>query len=479
MKSIRIKIYTLFLTLAIAGLFNSAAYADDRPNILFIAIDDMKPLIGAYGNMDIKTPTLDSIAAQGMVFTKAYAQYPVCGPSRASLLTGLRPESNGVLNLKTRMRDVYPDILTLPQHFKNNGYETAAVGKIFDPRNVDSRATDDPASWSIAFKATRGNVDSKNNERLAVKSIVAPTEEFIDGAINKRGIELLKSMSAGDNPFFLGIGYKKPHLPFIAPQKYFDLYDRESFILESDQHAPKDSIAKYIMNNNGELRGYAPTPKDGAEVVKYGEGVLPQGQQRELLHGYYAAVSFIDSLIKDVLDTLVETGKDKNTIIVIWGDHGFHLGDHGLWGKHTTMEQATRVPLIIKVPDGTPGTATAPVELMDLFPTLSELAGLQVPDNLQGQSLVPTLTDPSHDQSGVAISQYKRAGAYGYTMRTERYRYTEWVLESGKVVYRDLYDLDNDPRELVNISTLPENATLMEEMAKLLRENGTGLKRLK
>lgn len=478
MKMIGAKISTILLTIAMSSIFHSAASAGDRPNILFIAIDDMKPLMGAYGNLKIKTPALDSIAEKGMVFTKAYAQYPVCGPSRASLLTGMRPETNGVLNLKTRMRDVHPDIVTLPQHFKNNGYETAAVGKIFDPRNVDSRATDDPASWSIAFKQTRGIVDSKNKARLAVKSITAPIEEFIDGAINKRGIELLKSMSAGDKPFFLGIGYKKPHLPFIAPQAFFDLYDREIFTLESDQHAPRNSVAKYIMNNNGELRGYAPTPTDGGKVIKYAAGALPDEQQRELLQGYYAAVSFIDSLIFDVLEVLKEKGQDKNTIIVVWGDHGFHLGDHGLWGKHTTMEQATRVPLIISTPNGRAGKATAPVELMDIFPTLSDLAGIEVPDGLQGQSLVATLNDPALNKSGVAISQYKRAGAYGYSMRTERYRYTEWVMEDKKLVYRDLYDLEKDPGERINIGALPENISLMEEMAKLLRTNGSGLNRL-
>jgi len=460
----------------------SAVCADDvsaaRPNILFIAVDDLKPLTGHYGNQKVKTPTLDKLADQSMVFTSAYTQYPVCGPSRTSLLTGLRPESNGVMNLKTRMRDINPDILTLPQFFKNNGYQTAAVGKIFDPRNVDSRDRDDPASWSIPYQKPQGVVDRKNKPKFAVKAINAPADKFIDGNINKRGISLLRKMAADPQPFFLAVGYKKPHLPFIAPQKYFDLYDRTAFGLEAYQVAPRDSDPTYILNNNSELRNYRPTAGDGKGAGEYSIEGITAYQQRELLHGYYAAVSFIDSLISDLLKELKASGEADNTIIVLWGDHGFHLGDHGLWGKHTTMEQANRVPLMIHVPGKAGGNASTLVELLDLYPTLAELAGFEVSADLQGKSLVEVLSDQDVDLGDVAISQYKRKGAYGYSMRTQRYRYTEWVEKNGKVVYRDLYDLDNDPGETLNIGTLPENQALMDSMAALLRENSVGLKRL-
>jgi len=468
----------LVLTLVPEGAWCDAVESNARPNILFIAVDDLKPLTGRYGNHKVKTPTLDKLAGQSMVFERAYTQYPVCGPSRASLLTGVRPESNGVLDLKTRMRDIHPDILTLPQFFKNNGYQTAAVGKVFDPRNVDSRDDDDPASWSIPYQKPVGVVDKKTKLNLAVKAIDAPVDQFIDGNINQRGIKLLRKMATDSRPFFLAVGYKKPHLPFTVPQKYFDLYDRKSFELEQYQDAPMESDATYIMNNNNELRTYRPPGADGAEAGHYLETGITPDQQRELLHGYYAAVSFIDSLVAELLQELHASEKADNTIIVLWGDHGFHLGDHGLWGKHTTMEQANRVPLIIHVPGKGPGVANTLVELLDLFPTLAELAGLETPGNLQGKSLVAVLNDGSVDMGDVAISQYKRKGAYGYSMRTPRYRYTEWVEKNGKVVYRDLFDLENDPAETTNIGKLPENQLLMDSMAELLRKNSTGLKRL-
>ena len=413
-----------------------------------------------------------------MVFNRAYTQYPVCGPSRTSLLTGLRPESNGVINLKTRMRDVDPDILTLPQFFKNNGYQTAAAGKIFDPRNVDSRDDDDQASWSIPYRKPLGVVDTKVDPNLAVRAIDAPASQFIDGNINKRGIALLREMATDSRPFFLAVGYKKPHLPFVAPKKHFDLYDRGSFELEAFQDAPLESDAGYIMNNNSELRSYRPSPVDGAEAGHYLETGITPDQQLELLHSYYAAVSFIDSLIAELMQELLASGKAENTIIVLWGDHGFHLGDHGLWGKHTTMEQANRVPLIIQVPGKKPGVTNTLVELLDLFPTLADLAGLEVPVKLQGKSLTKVLDDSSLDLGDVAISQYKRKSAYGYSMRTPRYRYTEWIEKNGKVAYRDLFDLEKDPAETTNIGKLPENQLLMDSMAELLRKNSTGLKRL-
>lgn len=466
--------------LAFAPLPASAvsAVGDAPPNFLFIAVDDMKPLTGRYGSELVKTPALDSLADESTVFTAAYTQYPVCGPSRASLLTGLRPEVSGIMDLKTRMRDIHPDILTLPQFFKNNGYQTAAVGKIFDPRNVDSRDDDDPVSWSIPYQQSHPDADRKLDVNFAVRSIDAPAEKFIDGAINQRGISLLREMAADPAPFFLAVGYKKPHLPFAAPTKFFDLYERESFGLEVWQAAPEGSDASYILMGNNEMRSYVPAPGPDGVVTQYPEGRLTDEQQRELLHGYHASVSFIDSLLAELLEELEKTGQADNTIIVLWGDHGWHLGDHGMWGKHTTMEQANRVPMLIRVPGKAGAFADTLVELMDLFPTLADLAGLKAPDDLQGKSLVPVLEDATTDLGDVAISQYKRKGAYGYSMRTPRYRYTEWVMPDGRVAYRDLYDMQSDPGETENIANRPENAALLDSLAALLRENGAGLKRL-
>ena len=471
-----IAILSLFLALAPQSL--PAGESAARPNVLFIAVDDLKPLTGWYGSGTVITPALDRLAESSTVFTRAYTQFPVCGPSRASLLTSKRPEVSGVMDLKTRMRDIHPEILTLPQYFRENGYQTAAAGKVFDPRNVDSRDADDPASWSIPYKQSLHDVDRPLDVKYAVRPIDAPSERFIDGAINARGIALMEELAADERPFFLAVGYKKPHLPFTVPKVFFDLYERDEFGLEPWQEAPTGGDASFLLWNSNELRSYIPTPGPDGEVKPYPEGRLPDQQQLELLHGYYAAVSFIDSLLAELLAALEATGQADNTIVVLWGDHGWHLGDHGLWGKHTTMEQANRVPLIIHAPGKTAGNAATPVELMDLFPTLVELAGLEQPPGLMGKSLVPALDDPGTDFGVPAISQYKRKGAFGYSMRTPRYRYTEWVMPDGRVVYRDLYDLQEDPGETLNIGNLPGNAALMDELAALLRENGAGLKRL-
>ena len=477
MQAVRFLVILVLLFSGTPAMGQSAGPESTQPNILFIAVDDLKPLTGSYGDTVVITPSLDALAENSTVFHRAYVQYPVCGPSRTSMLTGLRPETNGVLDLKTRMRDINPDIITMPQLFKNAGYETAAVGKVFDPRNVDSRQVDDPASWTIPFKAVSGEVDNRTEPNFVAKSIDARSELFIDGQINKRGIALLQRMAGQDKPFFLGVGYKKPHLPFVVPKRFFDLYDRDTFELAPFQSAPAGSDASFVLSGNTELRTYWPAPSGAEEPGPYGDDITSE-QQRELLHGYHAAVSFIDSLVGELLAALDETGEADNTIVVVWGDHGFHLGDHGVWGKHTTMEQAARHPLMIRVPGIDGGASDSLVEALDLFPTLAELAGLSVPDGLQGRSLVPILEDEHADIRDAAITQYRRKGAYGYSMRTQRYRYTEWVSATGKIVYRDLYDLVADPGETVNIAGRDENAALVAELASQLRTNGDGLLRL-
>lgn len=478
MKSkILLSVFLLFLAAQSPIAYAASGGSAVRPNVLFILIDDLKPIMKSYGDDKAVTPNLDELAAQATLFTRAYVQYPVCGPSRASMLTGLRPEVSGVMDLKTRMRDVHPDILTLPGFFKRAGYQTAGVGKVFDPRNVDSRADEDPASWSIPYRQSSGIADKMNDPNLAVRSIDAPNAQFIDGQILERGIELLRGMAASDQPFFLAVGFKKPHLPFVAPKKYFDLYDRESFQLADFQQAPAHSDPDYLLGQNGELLSYFPTPPSGNEVTPYEEPVN-EAHQRELLHGYYAATSFVDSLVGELLQELDQTGKASDTIVVVWGDHGFHLGDHLKWGKHTTMEQANRIPLLIKVPGIDGGATPALAESLDLFPTLAELAGLEAPTDLQGESLVPVLKDKNATFRPVAISQYKRLGAYGYSMRTDRYRYTEWIESDGTIVYRDLYDMLNDPGETANVAGLKENTALLVHLADQLREYGNGLMRL-
>lgn len=472
----RLYIATAVCLLVLAQACAAPVEMQAPPNILFIAIDDLRPMGAAFDDTRALTPSIDALAAESTVFQRAYVQYPVCGPSRSSMLTGLRPESSGVLDLKTRLRDIHPDIITLPQFFKNQGYATAAVGKIFDPRNVDSRQDDDPASWTIPFKSVSGKVDRKGKPNFAAIAIDARNEDFVDGRIHERGKKLLRRMANDKKPFFLGVGYKKPHLPFTVPKRFYDLYDRDSLELEPFQEAPGRSDPAYILSGNNELKSYVPRPASADEPDAYGDE-LTTAQQQELLHGYFAAVSFIDELVGNLLEELEASGEADNTIVVFWGDHGFHLGDHGVWGKHTTMEQAARHPLMIHVP-GQEGTINKDiVEALDLYPTLLDLTGNRIPEYLQGRSLATLLEKPTIDESSTAITMYRRLGAYGYSLRTDRYRYTEWVAPDGSVKYRDLYDMQHDPGERVNIAADPESAALLESLAALLREH-EGLGRL-
>jgi iduronate 2-sulfatase len=345
----------------------------DRPNILFIAIDDLKPTLGVYGVEEVVTPHMDRLGARGTTFLNAACQFPVCGPSRASLLTGLRPEATGVLDLKTKMRDVHPDILTLPQYFKQQGYTTAAVGKLFDPRCVDGREFGDAVSWSIPYNDNPKPIGTKaiSEGKVVTQSIDAPDEAFVDGRIARRGVELMGELAADDSPFFLAVGFKKPHLPFVAPQRYWDQYDPERFSVASWQIETEGNSGYGYWNSN-EIRTDEGGPKSGPFEPDF---------QRHLIHGYFACTSWIDELVGRLTQELTDRGLAENTIIVLWGDHGWHLGDHGLGGGHTAFEEAIRAPLIVVDPRmKSAGATVAPVEFTDIFPTLCELAGLPCPE---------------------------------------------------------------------------------------------------
>jgi len=424
-----------------------------HPNVLFIAVDDLKPMLGCYGNDQIKSPNIDELAARGTMFTNAHCQQAVCGPSRASLLTGLRPDTTKVWDLKTLIRKNLPDVVTLPQYFKQNGYESIGIGKIFDPRSVDGRRKMDEVSWSkpylhaeYAADATFGylnpdwvkHIKQKQAEVRAkghkgydkILKLIGkkptdmadvPDEAYQDGAMALMAVDQIKQLSKQDKPFFLAVGFKKPHLPFNAPKKYWDLYDRDSLDLAEFQQMP-DGAPGYAFQDSWELRSYM-VPKKGR---------LPDDQQRELIHGYYACVSYIDAQVGKLIDALQEAGVADNTVIVLWGDHGWHLGDHGMWCKHTNYEQATRAPLIFYSPRiGKAGNQTKSiVEFVDIYPTLCELAGLPVPKGLQGVSLTPVMEDANVAVKPVAVSQYPRKYEHGYvmgyTLRDRRYRYIEW-----------------------------------------------------
>lgn len=459
-------------------------------NVLFLAVDDLKPMLGCYGNTLVKSPNIDRLADKGTVFLNNHCQWPVCGPSRASLMTGLMPEETGVMGFKA-MRYKLPDAITLPQHFKNNGYETAAVGKLNDPRcvgeldpknpssrTINGRATDDVPSWSIPYAHPDGS-PYKSPTNRSCEGPDLPDVAFADGAVGEKGLQLLDTLAKGDKPFFLGIGFYKPHVPWYAPEKYWDLYQRKRFTLETFQELPSGG-APGAWKTGTEVHGYHDTPNayPHPENGKMVYPPIPEDKQRELIHSYYACVSFIDAQVGRILDKLDELGERDNTIIVLWGDHGYHLGDHGQWGKHTLMEGATRSPLIIAAPHVGEQIAEtqSPSGHIDMYRTLCELAGLPVPEqplnnkqttgrSVKGVSLVPVMTGES-----AAVRKGVTTFKGGYAFRTERYRYIEFI-KQGKLVSQDLYDYEKDPLETVNLASNKQYANLIAELAKAMRES--------
>jgi len=447
---------------------NAQDGASGRPNVLFIAIDDMKPELGCYGSSEVLSPSIDKLASQSTVFLNAHCQFPVCGSSRASLMTGLRPESNGVMDLKTNVREKNPDVITLPQMFRNQGYTTAGVGKIFDPRCVDSKKDCDKPSWSIPFTPFEySKISNKPTKEYALATDIQE-ERLVDGWIRSKAVGLIQKLAADENPFFLAIGFKKPHLPFVAPKKYWDLYDPSKIRLaEYQQHIENDS--GYAMQDSEELRKYDGVPESGP---------MPEPVQRRSIHGYRACVSYIDAQVGMVLNELEKQGLSDNTIVVLWGDHGFHLGDHGMWGKHSTLEQATRVPLMIRMPGKDSARTSQPVELCDLLPTLGKAAGLDV-HKTDGRSLNELLGSPdAKSPREGALTVFKRRGAFGYSFRTSRYRLTKWINKKNKIVGTELYDYEVDPLEKVNLSGDPRYVQTEAQLSEQILKHAQGCDRL-
>ena len=471
----------VFFALFPAALPSFSAFAaqtrqnqGDQVNVLFIAVDDLKPILGCYGDEQVKTPNIDALAAAGVIFTNNHCQQAVCAPSRASLLTGLRPDRTRVWDLKTQIRDMNPDILTLPQYFRQNGYETAGVGKIYDPRSVDKDL--DKVSWSIPYVKIRADRWMGWPEKVSTLSVDKPDEDFADGKIRVAGERLLEQLAAGDKPFFLAVGFKKPHLPFVAPKKYWDLYRRDDFSPHPFQkHAL--NAPEFAFQPGWELRnGYVDIPK---------KGPIPEDKQKELIHGYYACTSFTDAQVGHLLAKLDGLGLRDDTVVILWGDHGWHLGDHAMWCKHTNFEQATRSPLILSVPGVDGGRANAsPTEFIDIFPTLCELTGLDIPAHVDGKSLTPILRGEQDKVKDFAVSQYHRTAdgknLEGYAIRTERYRYVEWIprrYRTGKqpydradVVAVELYDYQIDPLETRSLANDPNYKETVQKLAAMMEQ---------
>jgi len=489
--------HIICLIMVMGSLLNIYSQESKKPNILFIAIDDLKPTLGSYGDNIAITPNIDNIADKGSVFLNNHTQQAVCGPSRASLMTGKRPDYTKVRDLKTKMRDINPDILSIPQYFKENGYTTVGTGKIYDPRCVDEFR--DKPSWSVPYisendipypaeygKPVLGYYQSaevkkkyaeieleakskgkKNTSAYARKNYKppfeisnVPDEAYTDGAIAEHALTLLDDLDENsEKPFFLAVGFKRPHLPFVAPKKYWDLYNKDDIQLAPYQKKAVNA-PDIAYHNSGELRSYK-SPDIEYQINDENLLELDAKTQKDLIHGYYACVSFVDSQIGKIMKSLKEKGLDKNTIIVIWGDHGWHLGDHSLWNKHSNLEQATRSPLIIYSPFINKSVKVeSPTEFLDIFPTLCELSNLEIPENLDGKSLFPILNGSATKVKDFAVSQQPRGKKTGYSFRTEQYRYTAWVedgkkstdkLTSEDIIAQELYDYANDPLETINL----------------------------
>jgi arylsulfatase A-like enzyme len=471
------------LTLFITTLLQ----AEERPNILFIAVDDLRSELNCYGQTHVHTPNIDRLASEGTLFERAYCQQAVCHPSRASLMTGKLPDTIGVTSLYTDLRVAAPDVVTLPQHFRKFGYVAESFGKIYHNGHGHHG---DPGSWSVPphhFGAGQmyllpesREAAKRNRERIVAARAAGesldfakngpvteraedPENTYSDSAMMLEARAGLKRLAAGSEPFFLAVGFARPHLPFNAPPKFWDLYDRDEIKLPGNPYLPRDA-SSYAHHNNGELRSYEGVPR---------KGDIPDELTLELRHGYYACVSYIDSLLGELLSDLEALGLRENTVVVFWSDHGFKLGEHTLWHKHTNFELDCRVPFMISAP-GYPRQVRSGslVELLDIYPTLCDLAGLPTPEDLDGTSLRPILEDSAATVRDFARSQYPRGkNVMGYTIKTDRFRYIEWTqIDTGKVLERELYDHYIDGEENINQANNPAYQSELPRLAALMRK---------
>jgi iduronate 2-sulfatase len=468
-----VEMTTRVVLLALCCAIGPYGIAASKLNVLLICVDDLKPALGCYDDKLAKSPNLDRLAARGVVFERAYCNQAVCAPSRNALMTGVRPTTMGLYDLGTNFRRASSNAVTLSQYFMRHGYRAEGLGKIF---HVGHGNHEDPASWSVPhWKAnsiayvlpeSRANQGLTREEALFAnqtagvaklprgapyESADVPDDAYPDGKIAAEAIRRLRAAKEKpDQPFFLAVGFLKPHLPFCAPKKYWDLYDRASFTVPTLRTAP-EGAPKFAPSGWGELRQYSGIPTNGP---------VTDEQAMALIHGYYAAVSYVDAQTGKVLDELDRLNLATNTIVLLWGDHGWHLGDHGWWCKHTNYEQATRIPLIVSVPGVVkPGTRAtkALVESVDIYPTLAELAGLpapQVPQGMEGKSFMAVLRDSTLAAEDHVFHVYPRGERIGRAVRTERYRFIEWKRPGAlaETAELELYDYQEDPHETRNLA---------------------------
>ena len=450
------------------ALVATSAAADSRPmNVLFISVDDLNTRLHCYGHHDVVSPNIDRLAKLGVRFDRAYCQYPSCGPSRASLLTGLRPDVTGVLNNQTGIRDAMPNVVTLPQLFRQHGYYVARVGKIFHqgvPIDIGTDGLDDPLAWDVAINPRGRDRDDEDllvnytpdlllQDRMSYLAAGGTDAEQTDGLVASETIRLLNEKR--DKPFFIADGFYRPHIPYIAPKKYFDLYDLEDTQLPPIPEGYSKKVPSAALASTPVWPNFGTTSR----------------QARECILAYQACISFVDAQIGRLLDALDQLELSDSTIIVLWGDHGYHLGEHGLWRKNSLFEESTRAPLVIASPsiETSVDDCNRIVEFVDIYPTVVELAGLPLPNNLSGKSLVPLLRNPNAEWDFPAYSQVQfgknEEACPGRSVRTDHWRYVEW---DGGQRGRELYDHRADPKELQNLAEDLKYTSIMDKMHRLL-----------
>lgn len=457
----------------------SRARQRKRPSVLFIAIDDLRGTVGCFGDEIAVTPNMDKLAREGTIFLNAYCQQAVCNPSRASVITGRRPDTLKVWDLKTHFRTHQSDIVTLPQYFRRYGYYTQSFGKVLHGQGAPST---DPPSWSAEpvwdhctkreqYVLPENQPDDNSGKQAAAECADVSDEAYIDGKVAAEAVRRIEELAGDGQAFFLAVGFRKPHLPCSAPKKYWDMYERTTF--ENDDwpalNRPKDG-PDIALHNWKELRGYTDIPNMGP---------VPPGKAAEVRHGYYAAASYTDAQVGKVVEALSRFGLREDTIICLWSDHGFHLGEHTIWCKTSNYELDARVPLIVSAPQKNKGQACKKlVELVDMYPTLVELAGLPLPSGLEGSSMVPLLDDPNQSWKNAAFTQFPRPAYYkknfdamGYSIRTEQFHYIEWIdVKKKQPIAIELYDHQADPYELTNLAEKGQQQPIVKELSHRLKK---------
>lgn len=446
--------------------FAVPAFSADKPNVLFIAVDDLRPELACYGKQHIHSPNIDKLAESSTLFERTYCMVPTCGASRASLMTGIRPARNRFVNFLTWADRDAPGITTMNTQFKQNGYYTVSMGKIFHHPQDSAQGWSEPAwrpkgvAWyqrpeNQKLHEERQKQGKRKAKGPAWESADVPDNAYADGVLAEQAISKLQQLKQQEQPFFLAVGFFKPHLPFIAPQKYWDLYDHDKIQLPENYQVPQDAPEESI-HNSGELRAYAGIPR---------KGPVSEETARNLIHGYYACVSYTDAQIGKLLAELDRLKLSDNTIVVLWGDHGWNLGDHTLWCKHSCYESSLQIPLLVRAPGIQGGQRrSALIETIDVYPSLCTLAGIPLPEHLAGQSFVELMRNPDTKWKESAVSRFRN----GDTIRTNALRYTEYTNPKGKRTSRMLYDHSSDPLENQNVAEKRTDET--QKLSKQLNQ---------